>query len=112
MLILAFGLEHKSGLAAAAGVLLAVNITAVLPATPSNVGIFQAACMVVLVAYGAGKGVALAYGVALQAVEVTTALILGVPALVSEGLSWKAIRRGTDDVIRSTEAAAGTDPAG
>jgi phosphatidyl-myo-inositol alpha-mannosyltransferase len=107
MLIRAFGLEHKSGLAAAAGVLLAVNITAVLPATPSNVGIFQAACVVVLVAYGAGKGQALAYGVALQAIEVATALILGVPALVSEGLSWKAIRRGTDDVMRSSEGAAG-----
>src|SRR5581483_904710 len=52
MLIIAFGLEHRSGLAAAAGVLLAVNVSAVLPATPSNVGIFQAACIVVLAAYG------------------------------------------------------------
>lgn len=99
MLILAFGLEHHSGLAAAAGVLLAVNVTAVLPATPSNVGIFQAACIVVLVAYGAGKGVALAYGIVLQAVEVATALLLGVPALVSEGLSWHAIRESTDELI-------------
>jgi phosphatidylinositol alpha-mannosyltransferase len=100
MLILAFGLEHRSGLAAAAGVLLAVNITAVLPATPSNVGIFQAACVVVLAAYGTGKGTALAYGIVLQAIEVTTALLLGVPALVSEGLSWNALRRGADELIR------------
>ena len=100
MLIRAFGLEHHSGLAAAAGVLLAVNVTAVLPATPSNVGIFQAACIVVLVAYGAGKGVALAYGIVLQAVELTTALLLGLPALVSEGLSWNAIRESTDELIR------------
>jgi phosphatidylinositol alpha-mannosyltransferase len=99
-LILAFGLEHRSGLAAAAGVLLAVNITAVLPATPSNVGIFQAACVVVLAAYGTGKGTALAYGIVLQAIEVTTALLLGVPALVSEGLSWNALRRGADELIR------------
>jgi phosphatidylinositol alpha-mannosyltransferase len=45
MLIRAYGLDHGSGLAAAAGVLLAVNVTAAVPVTPSNVGIFQAACI-------------------------------------------------------------------
>jgi phosphatidylinositol alpha-mannosyltransferase len=99
-LIVAFGLQHRSGLAAAAGVLLAVNVSAVLPATPSNVGIFQAACIVVLAAYGVGRGQSLAYGIVLQAIEVATALLLGVPALVSEGLSWKALRRTTDELIR------------
>jgi phosphatidylinositol alpha-mannosyltransferase len=98
--IYALGLEHRSGLAAAAGVLVAVNVTAVLPATPSNVGIFQAACIVVLAAYGAGKGQALAYGIVLQAIEVTTALLLGVPALLSEGLSWNALRASADELIR------------
>jgi phosphatidylinositol alpha-mannosyltransferase len=98
--IYALGLEHRSGLAAAAAVLLAVNVTAVLPATPSNVGIFQAACIVVLVAYGAGKGQALAYGIVLQAVEVTTALLLGVPALLNEGLSWNTLRGSPDELIR------------
>ncbi len=33
---------------AAAAVLFAVNITAVLPATPANLGVFQAACAAVL----------------------------------------------------------------
>jgi phosphatidylinositol alpha-mannosyltransferase len=98
MLIVAFGLEHRSGLAAAAGVLLAVNISAVLPATPSNVGIFQAACIVVLAAYGVGRSGALAYGIILQAVEIATALLLGVPALLSEGVSWNAIRRSADEL--------------
>jgi uncharacterized protein (TIRG00374 family) len=97
-LIVAFGLEHRSGLAAAAGVLLAVNVTAVLPATPSNVGIFQAACVVVLAAYHVPKGDALAYGIALQAIEVATALLLGVPALASEGLSWNAVVRTADEL--------------
>jgi len=100
VLVLAFGLQHHSGLAAAAGVLLAVNLTAVLPATPSNVGIFQAACIVVLVAYGAGKGDALAYGIVLQAIEVTTALLLGIPALISEGVSWNTIRQGADQLVQ------------
>jgi phosphatidylinositol alpha-mannosyltransferase len=92
MVILALGLQSQTGLAAAAAILLAVNLSAVLPATPSNVGVFQAACLVVLAAYGVGAGEGLAYGIILQAVEVVTALALGVPALLKEGLSWRDIR--------------------
>jgi phosphatidyl-myo-inositol alpha-mannosyltransferase len=93
MVILALGLESQAGPAAAAAILLAVNLSAILPATPSNVGVFQAACLVVLAAYGVGAGQGLAYGIILQAVEVVTALVLGVPALLKEGLSWQEIRR-------------------
>jgi phosphatidylinositol alpha-mannosyltransferase len=92
MVILALGLQSQAGPAAAAAILLAVNLSAVLPATPSNVGVFQAACLVVLAAYGVGAGQGLAYGIILQAVEVVTALILGVPALFKEGVSWQDIR--------------------
>jgi phosphatidylinositol alpha-mannosyltransferase len=90
--LLALGLQSHGGLAAAAAVLLAVNVSAVLPATPSNVGVFQAACLVVLAAYGVGAGPALAYGIILQAVEVITALVLGLPALLGEGMTWRDIR--------------------
>jgi phosphatidyl-myo-inositol alpha-mannosyltransferase len=90
--LLALGLQSHGGLAAAAAILLAVNLSAVLPATPSNVGVFQAACLVVLAAYGVGAGPALAYGIILQAVEVATALALGIPALLGEGLTWRDIR--------------------
>ncbi|HEX3909368.1 MAG TPA: lysylphosphatidylglycerol synthase transmembrane domain-containing protein [Solirubrobacteraceae bacterium] len=90
--LLALGLQHKAGLAAAAAILLAINVSAILPATPSNVGVFQAACLVVLTAYGVGGGPGLAYGIILQAVEVLTALALGVPALLGEGLTWRDIR--------------------
>ena len=100
LLLRAFGLEHHSGLAAAAGVLLAVNVAATLPVTPSNVGIFQAACVVVLAAYGVGRTDALAYGIVLQAIEVATAVLVGVPALVGEGLSWGTLRRSADELRR------------
>ena len=33
-----------------------------------------------------------AYGVILQAVEVSTAILMGMPALLREGLSWREIR--------------------
>jgi phosphatidylinositol alpha-mannosyltransferase len=90
--ILALGLQSHANLTAAAAVLLAVNISAILPATPSNVGVFQAACLVVLAAYGVGAEKGLAYGIILQAVEVLTALALGIPALLGEGLTWRDIR--------------------
>ena len=90
--LLSLGLQSHTGLVTAAAILLAVNVSAVLPATPSNVGVFQAACLVVLAAAGVGAGQALAYGIILQAVEVLTALLLGIPALLREGLRWSDIR--------------------
>jgi phosphatidylinositol alpha-mannosyltransferase len=92
MIVLALGLQAHASLVTAAAVLLAVNVSAVVPATPSNVGVFQAACLVVLAAYGVGAGPGLAYGIILQAVEVLTALLLGAPALLREGMTWSDIR--------------------
>jgi phosphatidylinositol alpha-mannosyltransferase len=92
-LLVAFGLERDAGIGAAAAVLFAVNVTAVLPATPSNLGVFQAACVAVLSgAYGVSSAEALGYGIMLQAVEIATAFVMGGPALLREGLSWKDVR--------------------
>jgi phosphatidylinositol alpha-mannosyltransferase len=93
MVILALGLNPQATPVTAAAILLTVNVSAVLPATPSNVGVFQAACLVVLAAYGVGAGQGLAYGIILQAIELLTALSLGVPALLREGMTWQDIRR-------------------
>jgi hypothetical protein len=91
LVVVALGLGSV-GVGAAAAVLFAVNVTAALPATPSNIGVFQAACVAVLSAYGVGHTDALAYGIILQAVEIATAFALGMPALVREGMSWKDLR--------------------
>jgi phosphatidylinositol alpha-mannosyltransferase len=93
-LLVALSMHTSSNALTAAGILLAVNVSAVLPATPSNVGVFQAACIVVLAAAGIAFAPALAYGILLQAVEVTTALGLGIPALLREGLSFRELRGG------------------
>jgi phosphatidylinositol alpha-mannosyltransferase len=96
LLLMALGLGGKVGFGAAAAVLFAVNVTAVIPATPANVGVFQAACVAVLAgAYHVPSAEALAYGIVLQAVEIATAVIMGTPALVNEGLSWKDVRLRT-----------------
>jgi phosphatidylinositol alpha-mannosyltransferase len=93
MLLLALGLNHQADMAAAAAVLFAVNITAVLPATPANLGVFQAACAAVLhTGWHVGYGTGVAYGVILQAVEVSTAIVMGMPALLKEGMSWREVR--------------------
>jgi phosphatidyl-myo-inositol alpha-mannosyltransferase len=88
----ALGIEG-AGIGAAAAVLFAVNVTAVVPATPSNIGVFQLAVISVLTTgFGVSAADALAYGVILQAVEIATAVILGLPALVREGLTWSDMR--------------------
>jgi phosphatidylinositol alpha-mannosyltransferase len=91
-LLAALGLDDLAGMGAAAAVLFAVNVTAAIPVTPSNLGVFQAACVAVLSAYGVNHTDALAYGIILQAVEVATAFALGMPALVREGMSWKDLK--------------------
>jgi phosphatidyl-myo-inositol alpha-mannosyltransferase len=96
LLLMALGLNFPDSAAAAAGVLFAVNVTAAIPATPANVGVFQAACVAVLAgAYHVHTADAIAYGIVLQAVEVSTALLMGLPALFNEGLSWRDVRLRT-----------------
>jgi len=94
-LFTALGLEDRPGigLGAAAAVLFAVNVTAVVPATPSNIGVFQLAVISVLsTGFGISVADALAYGVILQAVEIATAVVLGLPALVREGVTWSDMK--------------------
>jgi phosphatidylinositol alpha-mannosyltransferase len=92
-LLAALGLDGKAGIGAAAAVLFAVNVTAVVPVTPSNIGIFQWAVVSVLTTgWGISEAHALAYGVVLQAIEIATAVVLGLPSLVREGLTWSDLR--------------------
>jgi phosphatidylinositol alpha-mannosyltransferase len=94
-LFTALGLDHEPaiGIGAAAAVLFAVNVSAAIPATPSNIGVFQLATISVLTTgFGVSYGDALAYGIVLQAVEIATAVALGLPALVREGVTWSDMR--------------------
>jgi phosphatidylinositol alpha-mannosyltransferase len=92
-LLLALNLDGRTDVAAAAAVLFAVNVTAILPVTPSNIGVFQFAVVTVLSGvYGVPAAAALGYGIILQAVELATAVVFGLPALIGEGLSWRDVR--------------------
>jgi phosphatidylinositol alpha-mannosyltransferase len=117
LLLVALGLDHQTGFAAAAAVLFAVNVTAVVPVTPANLGVFQAACVAVLhTGWHVGVAPAFAYGVILQGVEVATAILMGTPALVKEGMSWREIRmramHATPVKLSARPPSGGRPPAG
>lgn len=96
LVMMALGLDGKVSFGAAAAVLFAVNATAFMPLTPANVGVFQLACVAVLTsAYHVSGPDALAYGIILQAIELATATVMGLPALMKEGLSWREVRLRT-----------------
>jgi phosphatidyl-myo-inositol alpha-mannosyltransferase len=77
-----------------------VNIAGIVPLTPSNVGVFQARCLLVLAAWGIRADVALADGLLLQAIEIAVALTLGIPALAGEHTSMRDIRRTAEHIPR------------
>lgn len=102
-LLVAFRLQDHGGLAAAAAVLTAVNVAGILPVTPSNVGIFQAACVLVLTAWGISTHTALAYGILLQAIEFAVAVAVGLPALAGDHTSFRDIRQTAERMPEAPE---------
>ncbi len=108
-LLHAFGIVTPSALGAAAAVVVATNVAAVVPVTPGNVGVFQAACIAALAAYGVNAGTALAYGIGLQLLEITTAITLGLPALLAEGLKPQDLRRASGRAVIPLAPPLGTD---
>lgn len=87
----AFGIELP--LSAAAVVLALVNLAILFPFWPGNVGVLQAAVALPLVGYGIDYGRAIAFGVGLQAIEVSVGVSLGLLFLTREGLSVGVLRR-------------------
>ena len=97
----AFGLDVP--LPAAALVLLLMNIATVFPLWPGNVGLLQAAVALPLVQYGVAYGTGFAYGLVLQAVEMSVGVGVGLVMLAREGLSFAALTRIEDEAETSAE---------
>jgi glycosyltransferase 2 family protein len=79
-------------LIAAAAVLAVMNVALVLPLWPGNLGVLQAAIAVPLVAYGVPLPRAIAFGIALQAIESVVGYTAGIGCLFREGLSVERLR--------------------
>jgi uncharacterized membrane protein YbhN (UPF0104 family) len=85
--------EIHAPLAAAALVLLLMNVATVFPLWPGNVGLVQAAIAFPLVSYGVGKTDGIAFGVGLQAIEASVGVGLGLLYLAREGYSYALLKQ-------------------
>jgi uncharacterized membrane protein YbhN (UPF0104 family) len=90
-------------LPAAALVLLLMNIATVFPLWPGNVGLLQAAVALPLAQYGVPYGTGFAYGLVLQAVEMSVGVGVGLVMLAREGLSFAALKRMEEQEETSAE---------
>lgn len=81
-------------LAAAALVLLLMNVATIFPLWPGNIGLLQAAVALPLREYGVGYSTGFAYGLVLQALEMSVGVGVGLVFLAREGLSLGSLRRG------------------
>jgi uncharacterized protein (TIRG00374 family) len=103
-------------LPAAALVLLLMNVATVFPLWPGNVGLLQAAVALPLVQYGVPYGTGFAYGLVLQAVEMSVGVGVGLVMLAREGLSFASLKRmeeqeetSAEDVLEDVEHAGAID---
>ncbi|MEK6275111.1 MAG: lysylphosphatidylglycerol synthase transmembrane domain-containing protein [Actinomycetota bacterium] len=92
-------------LPAAGLVLVLMNVAMLFPLWPGNVGLVQAAIALPLVPYGVAYPKGFAYGIGLQAIEMSVGVGVGLLFLAREGLSFAMLKRmpGADQAeVRST----------
>jgi glycosyltransferase 2 family protein len=80
-------------LPAAGLVLLLMNVAMLFPLWPGNVGLVQATVALPLVSYGVPYAKGFAFGIGLQAVEMSVGVGIGFIFLAREGLSYAMLKR-------------------
>jgi uncharacterized membrane protein YbhN (UPF0104 family) len=78
---------------AAALVLVLMNVATIFPLWPGNVGLLQAAVALPLVPYGVPYAKGFAFGIGLQAIEMSVGVGVGLIFLAREGMSFAGLRR-------------------
>jgi glycosyltransferase 2 family protein len=79
-------------LPAAGLVLVLMNVAMLFPLWPGNVGLVQAAVALPLVSYGVPYAKGFAFGIGLQAIEMSVGVGIGFIFLAREGLSYAMLR--------------------
>jgi len=79
-------------LPAAGLVLLLMNVAMLFPLWPGNVGLVQAAVALPLVSYGVPYAKGFAFGIGLQAIEMSVGVGIGLVFLAREGLSFAMLK--------------------
>ena len=87
----AFGIQEP--IAAAALVLLVINVALAFPLWPGSVGLYQAAVALALLPYGIGYDHGFAAGIGIQAIETAVGVGLGLIFLAREGVSFAALKQ-------------------
>jgi glycosyltransferase 2 family protein len=80
-------------LPAAGLVLVLMNVAMLFPLWPGNVGLVQAAVALPLVSYGVAYPRGFAFGIGLQAIEMSVGVGVGLVFLAREGLSYAMLKR-------------------
>jgi len=96
-------------LPAAGLVLLLMNVATIFPLWPGNVGLLQVAVALPLMGYGVAYSTGFAYGLVLQAIEMTVGITAGLLSLAPEGLSFASLRRMPDATAAAGEHAEESD---
>lgn len=96
-------------LAAAGLVLVLMNMAAIIPLWPGNVGLLQVAIATPLVGYGIPYAQGFAFGLGLQVIEASVGIGFGLVFLGREGLSFAALRRMPPAVEALEEEDAGEE---
>jgi uncharacterized protein (TIRG00374 family) len=77
---------------AAAVVLLLMNVATIFPLWPGNIGLLQAAVALPLVSYGVAYSTGFAFGLVLQAIEMSVGVGVGLAMLAREGISFASLK--------------------
>jgi glycosyltransferase 2 family protein len=85
--------QIHASIPAAALVLVIMNLVMVFPFWPGNVGLVQAAVALALLSYGVTYAHGVAFGIGLQAIEMSVGVGLGLVFLAREGFSFAMLRR-------------------
>ena len=80
-------------LPAAGLVLVLMNVAMLFPLWPGNIGLVQAAIALPLVSYGVDYPKGFAFGIGLQAIEMSVGVGVGLIFLAREGLSYAMLKR-------------------
>ena len=88
-----YAFDIHEPLPAAGLVLVLMNVAMLFPLWPGNVGLVQAAVALPLVSYGVPYAKGFAFGIGLQAIEMSVGVGIGFLFLAREGLSYAMLRR-------------------
>jgi glycosyltransferase 2 family protein len=97
-------------LPAAGLVLVLMNVAMLFPLWPGNVGLVQAAIALPLVPYGVAYSNGFAYGIGLQAIEMSVGVGVGFLFLAREGLSFAMLKRMPGAEQAEVEQTDGEEP--